>query len=93
MKTINTISLLRVADSGSWLGVDNMINEHLNLTNWNVEVDSILYNKFESDNQWEYDNQLFNAMGLSGQDTPLKTQKEKYDYLKFKIEQANCFVK
>ncbi len=92
MKTIDDKKLLQLGKNGDWFNVDKMIRQHLTTTNYNVPVHSERFNHHENINQCAYDNELNNAMGL-GIDSALNTQGDKYDYLEFKIDEANRFVK
>ncbi len=91
MIQINVKKLLQLGRNGDWLGVDRMINLHLSGTNYNLKTEDSFYNPSENVKQFDYDNQLNNALGL-GTDSALNTQQDKYDYLEFKLEEANQFI-
>ncbi len=100
MKTIDTNKLLQLGKNGDWFGVDKMIRQHLTTTNYNIAAGSYHYNPNESEYQLSYDIQLNNAMSLNhgnamslNHDDALNTQEDKYDYLEYRIKEANKYEK
>ncbi len=88
LKTMDLITLRKTGEAGDWLKVDKLIANHLSTTNYNIAVNSTEFDNYESLAQFEYDNQLNNAMGLNSQeDGVLDTHQQKLDYLNFKIEE------
>ncbi len=92
MKTIDDKKVLKLAAEGNWQEVNRQLRFHLNDTNYFLDINDSFYNENESANQWDYDNQINNAMNLET-DGALNTQGDRYDYLEFKIDEANRYVK